>query len=57
MNKVGLQALSLSGTYSHKTGTRPPSCGTPQQPTINVFLCIFIENACVNELKPTEKLN
>ena len=24
----------LSGTYCHKTGTRPPSCGTPQQPTI-----------------------
>ena len=24
----------ISGTYSHKTGTRPPSCVTPQRPTI-----------------------
>ena len=24
----------LHGTYCHKTGTRPPSCGTPRQPTI-----------------------
>ena len=27
------QALYLSGTYSHKTGARPPSCNTPQEPT------------------------
>ena len=26
----------LSGTYCHKTGTRPPSCITPQEPTIYV---------------------
>ena len=26
----------LSGTYRHKTGTRPPSCATPRQPTIYV---------------------
>ena len=24
----------FSETNSHKTGTRPPSCGTPRQPTI-----------------------
>ena len=24
----------FSGTYCHKTGTRPPSCSTPRQPTI-----------------------
>ena len=26
MDKTDLQALSPSGTYSHKTGTSPPSC-------------------------------
>ena len=26
VNKTDLQALYLSGTYCHKTGTRPPSC-------------------------------
>ena len=30
-----LQALYLNGTYFHKTGTRPPSCTMPQEPTIN----------------------
>ena len=34
MNKRDLQALSLSGTYCHKTSTRPPSCAKPWQPTI-----------------------
>ena len=29
-----LQALYLSGTYCHKTGTRPPSCNMPRGPTI-----------------------
>ena len=29
-----LQALYLSGTYCHKSGTRPPSCQTPRQSTI-----------------------
>ena len=28
------QLWGLSGTYCHKTGARPPSCGTPQQLTI-----------------------
>ena len=27
-------AINHSGTYCHKTGTRPPSCITPRQPTI-----------------------
>ena len=26
VNKKDLQALYLSGTYCHKTSTRPPSC-------------------------------
>ena len=29
-------ALYLSGTYCHKTSTRPPNCVTPRQPTIYV---------------------
>ena len=33
---MDLLALNLSETYRHKTGTRPPSCQTPQQPTIYV---------------------
>ena len=38
VNKRDLRALYLSGTYCHMTGTRPPSCGTLQQPTIYVLL-------------------
>ena len=38
MNKTELQALYLSGTYSHKTGTRPPSCNASRQPTIHASL-------------------
>ena len=34
VNKTDLQASYLSGTYCHKTGTRPPSCPTPREPTI-----------------------
>ena len=34
VNKRDLQTLYLSGTYCHKTSNRPPSCVTPQQPTI-----------------------
>ena len=34
MNKTDLQALYLSGTYCHRTGTRPPSCAKPRQLTI-----------------------
>ena len=33
VDKIDLQAFYLSGTYRHKTGTRPPSCQTPRQPT------------------------
>ena len=40
MNKRDLLALYLSGTYCHKTGTRPPSCATPPQPTI--YLIMFV---------------
>ena len=29
-----LQALYLSGTYCHKTSTRPPSCNTPRELTV-----------------------
>ena len=35
VKKRDLLALYLSGTYCHKTGTRPPSCVAPRQPTIN----------------------
>ena len=31
---IYIQKLQFSGTYCHKTGTRPPSCQTPRQPTI-----------------------
>ena len=31
VNKTDLQASYPIGTYFHKTCTRPPSCGTPQQ--------------------------
>ena len=34
MNKADSQALYLSETYCHKTGTRPPSCAKPRQLTI-----------------------
>ena len=36
VDTIDLQALYLSGTYCHKTGTRPPSCQAPRQTTINV---------------------
>ena len=32
-HKTDLQALYLSGTYCHRTGTRPPSCTKPRKPT------------------------
>ena len=31
VNKIDLQALYLSGTYCHKTGTRPPKCTSRRQ--------------------------
>ena len=31
--ETDLQALYLSRTYCHKTGTRPHSCNTPREPT------------------------
>ena len=33
-DKTDLQALYLSGTYCHRTGTRPPICAKPRQPTM-----------------------
>ena len=33
-----LTSLKLSGTCRHRTGTRPPSCVAPREPTINVDL-------------------
>ena len=38
VNKTDLQALFISGTYCHRTGTRSPSCNTPQEPTIHAHL-------------------
>ena len=35
--KTDLQALNLSGTYRHKTGTRTPSCTTPRELTIYTY--------------------
>ena len=35
MNKLDLPTIFLSGTYCHKTGTRPPSCLSPRQPTMH----------------------
>ena len=40
MSKTDLQVLYLSGTYGHKTGTRPPSCAKPRQLTIYAMLYI-----------------
>ena len=46
VNTTDLQALYLSGTFCHKTGTRPPSCTMPQERTIyvtsfsNISYCI-----------------
>ena len=42
MVKTDLQALYLSGTYCLKTGTRPPSCQAPRQPTKNVVFINLI---------------
>ena len=36
VDKTDLLPLYLSGTYCHKTGTRPPSCQVPLQLTIYV---------------------
>ena len=33
----------LSGIYCHKTGTRPPSCNTPREPTIYSIIKGFLE--------------
>ena len=30
VNKTDLQAFNLSGTYSHRTGKRSPSCNMPE---------------------------
>ena len=49
VNKRNLLAFYLSGTYCHKTGTRPPSCVAPQQWTIYVKMKMFGE-AYLNKL-------
>ena len=59
MNKKDLLASYLSGTFWHKPSTRPPSCITPQQPTM--YVCIFYEyllstqDTFLNEKKLNEK--
>ena len=47
VNKTDLLALYLSWTYCHKTGTRPPSCVTPQQPTIYAIKNIVLTGESV----------
>ena len=46
-----LQALYLSGTYCHRTSTRPPRCITPRQPTMYLdVLCLIplvLEEKCI----------
>ena len=42
VNKRDLLALYLSVTYCHRTGTRPPSYITPQQPTMYAYVNIEI---------------
>ena len=37
-----MQDLFLSGIYCHKTGTRPPSCNKPREPTMYVRACLMI---------------
>ena len=39
MNKMELQALYLSGTYCHKTGTGPPCYAKPGQTD---YICYHI---------------
>ena len=49
MGKTELHALYLSGTYCHKTGTRPISCAKPQQ------LVMYLTNSsCGNQSFFTE---
>ena len=38
MNRIDLPALSLVGPTGTSPVSRPPSCTTPQQPTIYVVL-------------------
>ena len=38
VSKTDFKALYLSETYCHMTGTRPPSCNTPREPTIYILL-------------------
>ena len=40
--KADLQDLFLSGIYCHKTGTRPPSCNKPREPTMYVRAFLMI---------------
>ena len=46
VDKRDLLAIYLSGTYCHRTGTRPASCIKPQQPSIYLvkmlyyFICV-----------------
>ena len=42
MSQMDLQALYLSGTYRHNTGTRPSSYAKPLQPTL--YVCYLLQD-------------
>ena len=50
VNKTDLQALYLSGTYYHKTGTRPSSSVIPQKLTIMLNFYFYIIKLCALDL-------
>ena len=51
-NVTDLLAPYLSGNYCQKTGTRPSSCVTPQQRTIDLpYLCLISQfSSSANEI-------
>ena len=57
VNKRDLLAVYLSGTYCHKTSTRPPSCATPQQPTIYLSGWVFLSTPFLPSFSDWKKIN